>query len=85
MTHGFDDVWRNARGEEFCRTTDAEAVTSCARISRGHPDLVASCEEGCLRQHARTRRGGVGKEWKVAGKGAGCEVRVDMRDGVEGV
>ena len=62
-----------------------EAVTSCARISRGHPDLVASCEEGCLHQHAWTGRGGVGEERKVAGKGAGCEVRADVRDGVEGV
>jgi hypothetical protein len=78
MTHGFDDVRRDARGEELCCAADAKAVASGARISGSRPDLVASCEEGRLRQHARTGGGGVGKEWKVAGKSIGCEVRANV-------
>ena len=81
MAHGFDNVRRDTRGEELRCAANAKAVASHAWISSSCPDLVASCEEGCLCQHAWTRGGGVGEEWKVAGKSVGCEVRVNMQDG----
>ena len=44
-TYGFDDIRRNARGEELRCTANAKAVASRAWISRGRPDLIAPREE----------------------------------------